>query len=505
MATSKPDYIKKQAKLLRASGMRYNLDSAVHKRVDRFYPFEAHTFFWTGDVNTGVFNGSTNGYFAEYEHAAELRGFQTPTISFNTKANRYQENRFLPRGVKEMTVSKRDYKALAPLLLAGINSDQVAAFKKRNRNVQLTIDAGLQAAIQQGIAGDDSLKNSRVSVVIMEDNTGDVLTSAVYPLPQVKDWEMLTMTVADQNRLSGWHTNVDLGFTHATQPGSTAKLVTTLAAFNKMGLAAAKRKFPVAAYERIRTKGIEPDETGMISLERALVNSNNVYFIKLANEEHLEEDMAALYLKTGMFLRGLGGYYYERPPVNKKQEQKWFDTWRKTEFNTKPRYDPNRIRRTRAKGISGMAWGQGELIATPASVARVAAGIANNGNLVPNRYVLKISDSATSAAPAVKLVNNPEYAKLVTDYMLKQSENKKYTLGIAVAGKTGTPERIWQQEQINDGWYVFFVPKKTGSGHVVVCIRIESTRGSSKAVLLAGQHVVPALLKYGYVKKFNKK
>ena len=67
---------------------------------------------------------------------------------------------------------------------------------------------------------------------------------------------------------------------------------------------------------------------------------------------------------------------------------------------------------------------------------------------------------------------------------------------IAAAGKL---------EQINDGWYVFFAPKKSGSGHVVVCIRVESTRGSSKAVLLAGQHVVPALLKQGYIKDFKEK
>ncbi|MNL57469.1 hypothetical protein D3C87_1810360 [compost metagenome] len=89
--------------------------------------------------------------------------------------------------------------------------------------------------------------------------------------------------------------------------------------------------------------------------------------------------------------------------------------------------------------------------------------------------------------------------------MLKQSENKTYTLGIKVAGKTGTPERIWKDQQINDGWYTFFAPKADGKGHIVVCIRIESTRGSSKAVKLAGQHVVPALLKLGYLKKETKK
>jgi cell division protein FtsI/penicillin-binding protein 2 len=282
-------------------------------------------------------------------------------------------------------------------------------------------------------------------------------------------------------------------------------VLTAMAAFNKLGPDAAKRVFSVSAAERIRTKGIEPDETGNINLERALVKSNNVYFIKIANEEHLQDEMATLYLKTGMFLRGVGGYYYGRDTSNIKQEEKWRAFWEKTEFNTKPKYDPARIRRTRAKGISGMAWGQGELIATPAAIARLVSGVANKGNIVANRYVLKISDSTTSINPSIKIANNPQYAELISSYMLKQSENKTYTLGIKVAGKTGTPERIWKDQQINDGWYTFFAPKADGKGHIVVCIRIESTRGSSKAVKLAGQHVVPALLKLGYLKKETKK
>lgn len=501
LATSKPENIRRQQNTLKKAGVQYNLDSAEHKRVDRYYPFEEQLFFWVGDNNTGIFNGSTNGYFAEYEHAAELRGFQTPVISFNTHASRYQENRFLARGIKEMTVSKRDYSALAPLLLAGINSTEVEAFKRRNRNVKLSIDAALQTDIQNTVAQDTAVSNSRVSVVIMEDVTGDVLASAVYPLPPVKNWELLNMTSTEQNKLAGWYTTADLGFTTATPPGSTAKVLTAMAAFNKLGLNVTKRVFTVSIAERIRTKGIEPDETGRINLERALVKSNNVFFIKLANEEQLQHEMADLYLKTGMFLRGVGGYYYGRDSSNLKQEAKWKTLWERTEFNTKPRYDPARIRRTRAKGISGMSWGQGELIATPAAVARLVSGVANKGQMVANRYVLKISDSATSVKPAIKIANDPQFADSIGRYMLKQSENKTYTLGLKVAGKTGTPERIWKDEKINDGWYTFYTPKANGRGHIVVCIRIESTRGSSKAVRLAGQHVIPALLKLGYIKK----
>ena len=501
LATSNPDLIRKQLGKLTTAGIgNYDIDSAVHKRLDRYYPFEEQMFFWTGDGNSGVFNGSSNGYFAEYEHAAELRGFKLPTTNYNVTANRYREDRFLARGVKEMTVVKKDYSALSPLLLAGINSMAVDSFKHRNRDVQLTLDAGLQTSIQKSMATDTSLLDNRVSVVVMESNTGDVLASSVYPLPPVHDWEKLTMSIQDQNQLSQWMTTTDLGFTYASQPGSTAKLITSLASFNKLGLAAADKKFPVADWERIRTKGLEPDETGLITLERAVVKSNNVYFIKLANQEHLQEEMATLYLQTGMFLRGVGGYYFGRQKENVAQEEKWRELWRKTEFNTKPKYDPNNIRRTRAKGISGMAWGQGELIATPAAVARLASGIANNGTMPNNRYVLKFSDSATAVKPGIKIANDPKYAQIIRQYMIEQSAAKSATLGIAVAGKTGTPERIWKKQQINDGWYVFFAPKQKGNGNIVVCVRIESTKGSSDAVKLAGKHVIPFLLKKGYIK-----
>ncbi len=124
--------------------------------------------------------------------------------------------------------------------------------------------------------------------------------------------------------------------------------------------------------------------------------------------------MVNVYLRTGMFLRGLGGYYYEKGALNTAQEGKWKNVWRKTELNTRPRYNPNNIRLTRAKGISGMAWGQGELIATPASVARLVAGVANKGVIVPNRYVLKISDSTLPVKEGVKLTADPQYAALIT-------------------------------------------------------------------------------------------
>lgn len=507
LATGDPDSFLQQQDSLIAAGLDpVNLQSLSRKRLDRYYPFYEQVFFWTGDMNTGAFMGGTNGYFAEYEHMAELRGFPAPETKFNVIASRFRENRFLPRTETEMTVAKRDFSALAPLLLAGINSKAVDSFKDQNRDVQMTIDAALQTDLQAALQTLDTLKNSRISVVVMEDNTGDVLASAMYPAPPVTDMDRMTLTNSELNRLPYFITTKDIGFAYASQPGSTAKLITASAAFNKLGTeAASKKTINVRPGDLIRVKGEEPDESGNISIQRGIVRSNNPFFIRLANEERLEEEMANIYMKAGLFLRGVGGYFYDGDLANNGQQQKWMDTWRKTEFASIRSYNKNNIRRTRGRGISGMAWGQGELIATPAAMARVASGIANGGVMMHSRYVMKVSDSTLRLEQGVPLLKDAAAAGLMTKYMKEQSAGKKERLGIFVAGKTGTPERILKDERINDGWYVFFAPKGKGPGHTVVCIRIEKTKGSSVAVRLAGSHIIPVLQKYGYIKSFGEK
>lgn len=213
--------------------------------------------------------------------------------------------------------------------------------------------------------------------------------------------------------------------------------------------------------------------------------------------------MAMLYMQTGMFLRGVGGYYFEGNLNNTAQQEKWMDYWRETEFRSRRSYNPNNIYRTRGRGISGMAWGQGELIASPAALSRAVAAVANNGLMIPNRYVFRISDSLLPPKKGIQIIKDPKAAALMVDYMKKQSAPKIGKLGIYVGGKTGTPERIARNQRINDGWYVFFAPKANGTGHIVTCVRIENTRGSSVAVNLAGVNVIPVLRQMGYIKGFE--
>jgi len=504
LATSDPELVAKQRDSLTATGLdQLSLDAMVHKRLDRYYPFDNQTFFWTGDMNTGIFMGSTNGYFAEYAHEADLRGFSAPSLNIKAVSSRFREDRFLPEVSKEMSVAKRDYSELAPLLLAGINSSKADAFKKRNRDVRMTIDAGLQTGIQYSLQALDSLKDSRISVVVMEDSSGDVLASAMYPLPDLAALEDLSQGELQLQNLSPWFADKDIGFTHATQPGSTAKLATAMAAFNKLGKEAAYKTILIRQQDLIRIKSDEPDETGYINIERAIVKSNNPFFIRLANEASLEEEMVNVYLKTGMYLQGVGGYYYEGNLENTNQQERWRQLWRNTTFKSKRSYDPENIRASRGRGISGMAWGQGELVSTPASIARLAGAIANNGKMMPNRFIAAINDSVQPVKKAVPIARDTIYADMLTQYMKEQSAGKVQRLGMRVAGKTGTPERIVRNDRINDGWYVFFAPKAKGKGHIVTCIRIEHCRGSSVAVQLAGARIIPELVKRGYIRGFG--
>ncbi|GAB4092131.1 FtsW/RodA/SpoVE family cell cycle protein [Flaviaesturariibacter terrae] len=503
LATSRKERLSQQRDTLLAGGLSaVELEKLSHRRLDRYYPYGDQMFFWTGDANTGVFSGATNGWFGEYAMAAELRGFGTPEKAYEVHAQHYRESRFLPPSERSMTVVGRDYSALAPLLLAGINSPAVTEFKKQNRDVQLSMDAALQTALQRGLSANDSLRDNRVSIVVLSDRSGDVLASANWPLPPTDDWDLLTMSSREASRYNGWLSLRDGGFTQATQPGSTAKLLTALAGLNKYGASLAQKQLLIRTQDLVRTRGAEPDEAGMIDMERAIVHSNNSYFIRLANEMRLEDEMANLYIKTGMFWRGVGGYFYERPEGNTDREERWRALWRRTEYTSLRRYDRDNPRRTRALGISGAAWGQGELAATPASVARLAAGIANDGLLAAHRFVLKVGDSSTVLAPGTTLANSPQLARMLTGFMKAQSAGKRGVLGIQVAGKTGTPERILRGVRVNDGWYVFFAPSARGDGHVVCCIRIEATKGSSDAVRLAGKLVLPELLRRGYLKGF---
>ncbi len=506
LATSSPDTVRRNLPQLRQAGLDpAAVTGLAQRRLQRFYPFGEQLFFWTGDANTRLFWGQQNGYFAEAAHMSDLRGFDNHPRQNTLLTSRYRADRFTPTVARTITLPLYDYRELAPALRSGLDGRVVAEHKSRNRNLHLSVDAALQVALQNALA-QSAYADKRLSVAVLDAATGEVLASALYPLPNLQRPDELTLPDRDRMTLPYLTTERDLAMTYPTAPGSTAKIMTATAALNKLGIEAASIRFPISCGEIIRRGKVESEPCGgLVDMRQAIVRSSNIYFIRLANEQALDNEMANLYLATGMNIDYIGGYSFtdtHTPADRATILQHWHDSSfvvRRKLYNVLSY--PKRYR----SEFSGLAWGQGQLTATPLSLARMAGSIANGGVMQPSRYVLRRAGQPVPLAPGVALTRQPAYANQVRDFMIEQSnpgEGRSKISISRVAGKTGTPERMVLGEKRNDGWFVFFAPTPNGGSHTVTCVRIELGESSADAVKLANTVIAPILQARGYLGTF---
>ena len=506
MATSSPEVVTKQLAKLKQSGLKTDqVETLTQKRLQRYYPFGEHLFFWTGDLNTQLFWGQSNGYYAEATHFSELRGFNSRPRKTNLVATDYRADRFSPSVQQERTLTAYDYRELAPALRAGIDSREVARRKAQNRDLHLSVNAELQVAIQKALAQSE-YNDKRLSVVVLDAASGDVMASAMHPLPNLKTPETMLMPDRDRLKLPYLVTERDLGMTYPTAPGSTAKILTATAAFNKLGSSASAVRYSISCGEIIRRGKNESEPCGeSVDMRKAIVRSSNVYFIRTANDNTLDTKMADLYLATGMNVDLIGGYSFSDTHTDAERLQ-IRKHWRDSSFVVRRKlYQSDRYPRRYRSEFSGLAWGQGQLTSTPASLARMAGAIANKGILQPSRYVVGRAGKVQPLAAGKAIARQADYAEQLEEFMIEQSNPSagRSKISVArVAGKTGTPERIVQGVQENDGWYVFFAPTPDGRSHTVVVVRIELGESSADAVNLANTVVAPILKQRGYLGSF---
>ncbi|GAB3491751.1 hypothetical protein GCM10027341_05120 [Spirosoma knui] len=506
LATSSPEPITRQAGKLQQSGLLPDeLKTLTQKRQQRYYPFGEHLFFWVGDLNTQLFWGQSNGYYAEATHLSELRGFNSRPRKTDLVTTDYRADRFSPSVHQTRTLSVYDYSELAPALRAGLDSREVERRKAQNRDVYLTVNAELQVALQKSLAQSD-YRNKRLSVVVLDAASGDLLASAMHPLPNLKTPDVMQLSDRDRLKLPYLVTERDLGMTFPTAPGSTAKILTAMAAFNKLGASASDVTYPITCQEIIRRGTRESEPCGEpVDMRKAIVRSSNVYFIRTANDNRLDNELANLYLATGMNIDFIGGYSFTDTHTDVERDQ-ILNHWRDSSFAVRRSlYQSDRYPRRYRSEFSGLAWGQGQLTSTPASIARMAGAIANNGIMQPSRYVVSRAGKAEPIATGQRLARQPDYANQLQEFMIEQSNPSagRSKISVArVAGKTGTPERMVLGERENDGWYVFFAPTSDGRSRTVVCVRIELGDSSADAVQLANDVVAPLLRQRGYLGSF---
>lgn len=515
LATNQVELVKQQIEenIFNEAGVADSIyTQEVKQRKQRYYPFGEHLFFWTGDYNTRLLwqdgeNGA--GFIAERRHLSELRGFDTHPQAVSLPSRRYKPNRFMPAHEQVFDRFIYDYSALKPLLKAGADSRKVRKFNNEKRHIWLTVDARLQTQLQNGLnraftTGSfrgQAYANSRASVVVLNAGNGELLASANYPLPD----QSLLKSLYDQSGADITEnillTERDLGVTYATAPGSTAKVLSALAGLRKQDVTeAAQKRFRVYPEERIRVSSRESEPAGWVNLRDAIVRSSNIYFIKLINEESLDDQLSDLYLATGVKINREGAYTFYYNKEDKKGETLLREHWQEVYNDRRDTYTNEKLapkNRLRSE-FSSLAWGQGKMDATPLTMARAAAIVANKGQMMETKYILKSSKTLDIPEQnALQLVSTSS-ADTLKLYMQAQAETFSRQNRVSVYGKTGTPNRIVNGKKVNDAWYLFFVYSPQNEP-LAIAIRIEQGVASSNAQKLAAEVVVPTLKSLGYI------
>ena len=520
---------------------RMKIDFDTLSRESRFYPFGNHLAFMLGDLNSTVFNlrSESCGYMADVRHMSKLRGYNNlldddgnPLPKVNPESYEYRPDKWHSDNYYfRDTLQLYNYSALVPYLKAGVNSNKIEKFNNRDESffaigklepedVTLTIDAQMQKRLQEEIESYVKDKHShlnklRVSVVVIDAKKGDLLTSAIYPLP---DYDILKVkgseVYKDRNRDDKWraYTDMDLGLMYATAPGSTAKVVTGLAAYRKEGKAIDKAKYYVHDKERIFS--YEPAGY-TIDVKEAYAKSSNCYFVNLMNDHDLFDDMAQVYASLGITINGHKSYLIDY----KEPSEKWMNIITKEKESSIEKY-----RKYKASGnykkmnsiplisVWGWSWGQNGMDATPLAMARAMSVVVNDGKMPITRYTMEDPVENVSVLKSTKSLYS--YMKNTAK---THEKGRMFSKRNDVGGKTGTPERVsaiktvplkmkngtikymTNTEKANDGWYICFIGDDEPLAIAIRMERLGKGEMSGNATRLMDNVVMKVLTELGYV------
>jgi cell division protein FtsI/penicillin-binding protein 2 len=418
-----------------------------------------------GDANTRANWSAANSSYVERDSEDLLRGFDDKAVIVTTT----------DRDGRPSLAVRRDYASVVPLVRHRWEPDHrdVKAVLTRSRDVRLTIDARLQLAVAAILERAARTSGSgKGAVVVLDADTGQILASVSYPwLGPASD------ALLDRARYALY------------PPGSTFKMITAAAALRE-DPASSDRTFVCQRldHDRIGTRipGFGPpivDDVhdvaahGTLAMHDAMVRSCNAYFAQLAvalGSEALGRTAAA----AGITLNS-----------------------------------STAAARVRAN-LPHAGYGQGEVVATPMRLARVAAAIGTDGIIRETSIVLPPAAAGPGAEPTgvkapgavgVKTINTSfvtapaarTLASFLRDAVLNGTGRLLRDHPARIAGKTGTAE---VDEAASHAWFVGFAPHGQAARRIAFAVVLENGGyGGAAAANVAGQ-VATAAASMGLVK-----
>jgi cell division protein FtsW (lipid II flippase) len=433
LATSDPAELDRQRpELAKLGAAAADLEGATADRRTRVYPFGGRTFHLLGDLRNRLNWTARNTSFVERDARVHLQGYDD-----YAGIDRVRQ----PDGTETPQVVV-DYRELVPLLRHRYQPQDPAVAKilARDRTVKLTVDLRLELAAEQILAGYAAQAGFGAAAVVLDAGTGDLLAAASYPFPERLPAEPAA------NRGGALLDRARYGI---YPPGSTFKVVTALAALRKdPGLA--RRTFECRllpdhrAGNRVRGRLVRDDPTvtsphGTVDLEKGIRRSCNAYFAQLATYGV----GAAPLLETAK----LFGIPMARP-------------------NTPEALD---------NALPQAAYGQGQVIATPFQMARVAAAVAAEGKMPEGRWLLSGPNPRSGAPVPVLDAKATAIVARAMRGVVTEGTAAAFLSGVQppMAGKTGTAE---VQDKKSHSWFIGFAPYGPAAGagrRIAVAVIVE--------------------------------
>lgn len=438
------------------------LDRTTSKADRRQYPLGPPMFYLLGDTRTRLKQGARNTAFQEKASRVRLQGYDDVA--------ELEEGRDPDTG-QITTRIKRDYRPLIPLLRHRYERDnpQVKELLERPRDVHMSIDAALQmraaSILETHLV---KLGKQKGALVILDPGTGDLLAAVSYPLPS-----QAQLTTLQTNPIAPMPTTdlIDRARFGLYPPGSSFKIVTAMAALRKDPTLVQKhydctrlpdgRVGAMVWHRAIRDDIKDTQPHGSVDLQKGIIVSCNAFFAQLG----ADSVGAAMLYDTASKL----GISVASPNTAKKLQQ----------------------------FLPQASYGQGQVVASPFQMARVAATVANGGRAPQGRWII---DETNSRVRPAEDVLPPSLAAELAGFMrgVVTSGTGRVLSGSAVpiAGKTGTAELA---NAPSHAWFIGFAPyhvKPDASGtakQIAFAVLVENGQyGGTAAAPIAGEIVAAA-------------
>jgi hypothetical protein len=444
LATSDLKIIEEHKQAFTALGV--DLAQSVDVMDVRHYPLGAPAVHLLGDLRSRANWGARNSSLLERDAMIRLQGYNDRATVIEVKD---------PRTGKPTYTVRYDLRELVPLLRHRQQPDHPDVLKvlNRERDVRTSFDARLQlrtARILQSRL--QKLGRLKGAAVVIDSQTGDLIASVSYPWPD----QMPPKLGPDD----GIDEMLDRARYGLYPPGSTFKIVTAIAALRK-DPANAQVTYEckplgdgrVGNYVRgwgrpIRDDIADKAAHGTVNLSKGTIVSCNAFYAQLGTyrvgAESLHQTASLLGISTAA---------------------------------------PNTAAKLK-DALPQAAYGQGQVVATPFQMARVAATIAGGGIMPQGRWII---DETNPRSEPPQPIIKAQLAGLIGQYMrgVVTSGTGRSVGGaaISIAGKTGTAEL---ENKPSHAWFIGFAPYGGGGRKLAFAVLVENGRyGGSAAAPIA--------------------